>query len=75
MPESSDAAATQAAPIVVDLGKKKRKLVRQLRKGRGALLSRVNGVMEELRTAGTLSGGSQPVIVVVREKKRRRGLF
>lgn len=72
------AQATEAAPIVIDLGKKKRKLVRQLRKGRGKLIERVNGVVDELRSAGSLAAESRPVIVVVREKKRRRaglGIF
>lgn len=78
MPETAvagEAKNTQAAPIVIDLGKKKRKQVRRLRKGKGVLIDRVNGVMEELRSAGTLATGSQPVIVVVREKKSRRAKF
>lgn len=70
-----EAKGTESAPIVIDLGKKKKKLVRQLRKGRGKLIDRVNDVVDELRSAGSLASENQPVIVVVREKKRRRAGF
>lgn len=64
------------APVVLDLGKRRRKLVRQLRRGEGKLLDDINGAVEELRTAGTLSAAAQPVIVVVREKRRKaKNLF
>jgi hypothetical protein len=70
-PSAADA-PSQGAPIVVDLGKKPRKQVRQLRRGEGKLLAKVNEVMHELKTAGTISSSSQPVIVVVRQKRIRR---
>jgi hypothetical protein len=58
-------------PVVLDLGKRRRKQVKQLRRGEGKLLDDVNGAVEELRTAGTLQAGAQPVIVIVREKKKK----
>jgi hypothetical protein len=65
------------APIIIDLGKKKRRLVKKLRKGRGKLVDRVEDVVQDLRKAGSLADPNQPVVVVVREKKRRSrfGLF
>jgi hypothetical protein len=63
--------ATKHPPVVLDLGKRRRKQIRQLRRGRGKLLDDVNGAVEELRTAGTVSGDAQPVIVVVRQRSRR----
>jgi hypothetical protein len=57
--------------VVLDLGKRRRKQVKQLRRGEGKLLDDINGAVEELRTAGTLSAVGQPVIVVVREKRRK----
>ena len=62
---------TTLAPVVLDLGKRRRKQVKQLRRGEGKLLDDINGAVEELRTAGTLSALSQPVIVIVREKARK----
>lgn len=68
--------ATVHAPVVLDLGKHRRKQVRQLRRGEGKLLDDINGAIEELRIAGTLTGTGQPVIVVVREKARKsKSLF
>ncbi len=54
--------------IVLDLGRKKRKLVKQLRKGRGKLLGQIDEQLQELRWAGALQECTQPVIVVVSEK-------
>ncbi len=68
---SASSLTTVHAPVVLDLGKRRRKQVKQLRRGEGKLLDDINGAVEELRTAGTLSAVSQPVIVVVREKRRK----
>ncbi len=59
------------APVVLDLGKRRRKQIRQLRRGQGKLLDDINGAVEELRIAGTLRADAQPVIVVVQQKRRR----
>lgn len=67
--------ADPKAMVVVDLGKKQsRKNVRRLRKGRGKLASKVEDLLADLREAGTLDAQSQAVVVVVREKPRRRGV-
>jgi uncharacterized protein DUF6200 len=61
-----------AAPLVVDLGKRRRKLVRQLLDGQGKLMEEMNETIQELKTAGTISASAQPVIVVVRQKRKAR---
>lgn len=60
-----------AAPVVLDFGKHRRKVVKQLRKGTGKLMEEVSAALEELRSAGAISAGAQPVIIVVQQKKRR----
>ena len=65
---------TRPAPIVVDLGRKSRKKVKQLREGNGKLMDDVKGVLEELRASGTVKSDAQPVVIVVRERPRRNGL-
>ena len=60
------------APIVVDLGKHRRKAVKALRRGQGKLMSEVANCIQELQSAGTLSASVQPVVIIVREKRRRR---
>ena len=66
---STDAAPK--APVIVDLGKHRRKRIKDLRRGTGRLADEVNGCVEELKAAGTLSPTAQTVVVVVRQKRRR----
>lgn len=61
----------RSAPVVLDLGKQRRKQIKQLRRGEGRLLDDINGAIEELRTVGTIGALSQPVVIVVREKRRK----
>ena len=66
--EPPDQAGT---PIIVDLGRQRRKLVKRLRRGRGTLMDDVTRVIEELKNAGTIASSAQPVIIVIREKPKR----
>lgn len=66
------AAPAQPGPVIVDLGKKRRKQVKQLRDGRGKLMDRVREVVDELRTDGTLAANAQPVLVIVRQRRRKK---
>ena len=63
------------APIILDLGKKKRSLIRQLCNGEGPLIDEVNGCIEELQASGSISTDAQPIVIVIREKARPRSLF
>jgi hypothetical protein len=58
-------------PIVVDLGKHSKKKIKALCKGSGDLMDEVSSVMGELQRAGTLKAGAQPLIVVVKEKRKK----
>ncbi len=61
------------APIIIDLGKQKRKRVKKLRKGKpGRLLDEVQDCVQELKANGTITESAQPVVIVVREKRKRR---
>jgi hypothetical protein len=64
-------ATKTAAPIVVDLGKKSRKQIRQARQGNGKLMDEMKGVLDELRGSGALAATAQPVLVIVRQKRRK----
>ena len=68
---SSASAYTGPDPILIDLGKQSRKKTRRLRKGRGGLMRDVGECIDELRQEGKINGEAQPVIVVVRQKRRR----
>lgn len=67
-------AGTQA-PIIIDLGKHGKKSVRELRKGQGELMADVSRCIEELQAAGTVAAGAQPVVVIVRQRPRRRAAW
>lgn len=61
-------------PIVIDLGKKNNKQVRKLRKGKpGRLMNRVEEAIEHLRENGAMAADTQPVVIVIRQKKKRKG--
>jgi hypothetical protein len=72
---SSGAQSSSNAPLIVDLGRHKSKSVKRLRNGKGKLIGDVMNAIEDLRTAGTISASAQPVIIVVREKRSRKGLL
>ena len=72
---SSSKSSDGQAPIIVDIGKKRRKQIKRLREGRGKLMDEVTGLLEELRTAGSISSSAQPVVVVVRQKRKGRSLM
>jgi hypothetical protein len=55
--------------VLVDLSRRQTpKQVRRLRKGRGALVTRIDEIVEELVRSGTVKAEAQPVVIVVREK-------
>lgn len=58
-------------PILVDLGKKSRKNIKQLREGEGKLMLEVQDTIDELKANGTISESAQPLIIIVREKPAR----
>jgi len=62
------------APIVVDLGKKRRKQIRRMRKGQGKLMMEISHLVEELKTTGSINSSSQPVVIVVQKKRKSRAL-
>lgn len=68
-------AAKTAAPVIVALGSAKKSQIKDLAKGQGKLTQRVLGVLDELRSDGTLNGSAQPVIVVVKQKAGRKDLI
>ena len=64
-------------PIIVDLGKVKRKKAKQLKKGEGPLMDQINDVIKEVQSqAGDQlpDSGPQPVIVLY-EKKEKKSTF
>ena len=63
----------QRETIIVDLGRKSRKDVRDLRKGRGPLMEDVEDCIDELRESGDISESTQPVVIIVERRWSGRG--
>ena len=71
---------TTVTPIVIDLGKKKRKQIRALKRGSGKLMDEVAEVLNRVRDSlGTEADLKHlvPVVMIYRQKdsKRRGGLL
>ncbi len=74
-PSSKTSTLSSAPPLITDLGKKKRKRIKQLKKGKGKLMSEINKSIEyvrsELRDSVDDNAVVIPVVLIV-EKKRRK---
>jgi hypothetical protein len=66
-------------PIIVSLGKKKKKQIKQLKRGKGGAMDEVMDVVAQVQDKLGSDAGDKiivPIVVVYREKSRRmRGLF
>lgn len=67
--ETSKAASSM---VVVDIGKQSRRKIRRLRKGQGSLMEDVAEIVDGLSAEGKIAANAQPVVIVVREKRRNR---
>jgi hypothetical protein len=66
----------EIAPIIIDLGKEKRKRIKDLKRGRGRLMNEVAGVINEARiNLGAEADGKEfiPIILIYRKKRKRKG--
>ena len=75
MAQQTATGSQTAAPIIIDLGKVKKKKVRQLKEGRGALALEVQQVLADTRR-DLVDGANKelvPVILVYQRKRRKGG--
>jgi hypothetical protein len=70
--EKNPAAEAGHAPVVVEFGKASKKQIKRLMDGDGELFERVAHTLEELRGSGAISAQAQPVIIVVKQKPKRK---
>ena len=67
------------APIIVSLGKKKKKQIKRLKRGKGGTMDEVLDVIDQVQAnLGDQAAGKilVPIVVIYRQKQRRvRGLF
>ena len=63
------------APVIVPLGKKKKKAIKRLKRGEGSAMDEVLDVIEQVQgNLGEQANGKiiLPVVVIYKEKSRRR---
>lgn len=68
-------AAYEVTPIVIDMGKQRRKRIKALKRGRGKLMDEVCRVISETQMSlGNEANGKEllPVVVIYRQKRRRK---
>lgn len=66
------------APIILDLGKKKKRALKDLQRGRGRLVDDVEQSLEEIRLSlGDELAGKQlvPIVIVYKRKNKKRKGF
>lgn len=68
---------SELSPIILDVGKKKKRQVKDLKRGRGRLMDEVEQTLEDVRAGlGPQAEAKEivPVVLLIRQKpKRRRG--
>ncbi|REJ73393.1 MAG: hypothetical protein DWQ36_02270 [Acidobacteria bacterium] len=80
-PEAADSQSAQGdelPPVVIDLGRTKRKWAKRLKRGEGPLIEEIESVIEQVREElHDELGGREllPVVVLYERKPKRKGLF
>jgi hypothetical protein len=71
---SAAAKTSEIAPVVVDLGKKKKKDIRDLKRGEGKLMEDVHKVIEQIRANSSELVGKElvPVVILYRKEPKRK---
>jgi hypothetical protein len=74
-PGDSPPASSGNEPLVIHFGKQRKRRIKQLTKGEGRLFEELTQSIKELQASGTVAPNVQPIIVVVKEKRKRTGLW
>jgi hypothetical protein len=60
-------------PVIVDAGSQSKAHIRQLKEGRGPLMQEIDDIVAETKSTATVpAGGVLPLVVVYRQKSKRR---
>jgi hypothetical protein len=73
MSEEQGGASGTLQPVIIDLGKTKQKKIKDLKRGRGELLEKIDQIVAE---AGAQAGADKeilPVVILYRKKAKRGG--
>lgn len=75
-PSNPDNTSSSAAarPVVVDLGKRKRRLIKELRQGGGPLMDEVMETVRQVRAElGEGARAQTPIVILYERRRKKRG--
>lgn len=61
---------TESQPIVIHMGKKKKKQIKKYHKGKGSMFEEVKATIEQLKKQYQDTNSIQPVVVISKKKQR-----
>ncbi|NES68002.1 MAG: hypothetical protein F6K24_23535 [Okeania sp. SIO2D1] len=61
--------------IILEMGAAKGKDVRDLQRGEGKIYRNIAKMLKQLKATGETPEDAQPIIVIVRKKREKKGLF
>lgn len=65
----------QANTVILEFGTAKSDDIRDLRRGEGKVFNKMGRAIEQLRESGAVSENIQPIIVILKKKKSKKGLL
>jgi hypothetical protein len=69
----SEHKGAEVVPVIVDAGSQTKGSIRRLKEGRGPLMQEIDEIVQETRASSTVpAGGVLPVVIVYRQKSRKR---
>jgi len=63
-------------PVIIDLGSRKKKAIKRLKRGRGKLMAEVALAIEQVRAGwsdGDQDQSNAPVVIIYKQKKKKGG--
>ncbi|WP_287279515.1 MULTISPECIES: hypothetical protein [unclassified Okeania] len=61
--------------IILEMGAAKSKDIRDLQRGQGKISKNIGKMIKQLKASGETPEDAQPIIVIVRKKREKKGLF
>ena len=72
---SEKSAKQEANTVILEFGGAKSDDIDDLRRGDGKMFRRIGKTIEELQKSGQVSDNIQPIIVILKKKKSKKGLL
>ena len=61
--------------IILEMGTAKSRDIRDLQRGQGKIFKNIAKMLKQLKASGETPEDAQPIIIIVRKKRKSKGLF